>query len=95
MHYEKNIHGSFYCSSCFLLFAQEVQLQFTTINAYGNNLYIDNVNVGNQKNIDVGVLSINNIMPDTSYMLGSSSVVIAPVVGVINVGKNNVNILST
>ncbi len=76
--------------SAFSLFAQEVQLQFTTINGYGNNLYIDNVNVGNQKNLDVGVLSINNILPDTSYLLGSSSVFIAPIVGVINVGKNNV-----
>jgi hypothetical protein len=76
-------------SSC-SLFAQQVQLQFTTINGYGNNLYIDNVSVGNQKNIDVGVLAINNILPDTSYLLGSSSIVIAPIVAVINVGKNNV-----
>ena len=78
MHHEKTIHDFFIVLSSFSLFAQEVQLQFTTINAYGNNLYIDNVNLGNQKNLDVGVLSVNNIMADTNYLLGSSSIVIAP-----------------
>ena len=76
--------------SCLSLFAQDVQLQFTTINAYGNNLYIDNVTLGNQKNIDVGVVSVNNIKADTNYILGSSSFVVTPNVSIINVGKTNI-----
>lgn len=75
----------------FLLVAQDVQVQFITVNGYGNNLYIDNLTLGSQKNIDVGVVSINNITPDTNYILGSSSFIVAPNVSIINIGKNNIS----
>jgi len=68
-----------------------VVLQFITTNGYGNNLYIDNVSVGNQFLNDVAVLSFNNIPKDTSYsFMGSSSFVIAPKISFINLGRNNV-----
>ncbi len=73
-----------------LLFAQEVQVQFITVNGYGNNLYIDNLTLGTQKNIDVGVVSLNNINADTNYILGSSSFVLAPNASIINIGRNNI-----
>lgn len=73
-----------------LLIAQDVQVQFITVNGYGNNLYIDNLTMGSQKNIDVGVVSINNISADTNYILGNASFIIAPNVSVINIGKTNI-----
>lgn len=72
------------------LFGQEVQLQFISVNDYGNNLYIDNVTLGSQKTIDIGVSSINNLLADTNYIMGSSSFVVAPNVTFINVGKNHI-----
>ncbi|MGB5530707.1 MAG: hypothetical protein WBQ32_12130, partial [Ignavibacteriaceae bacterium] len=73
------------------VFAQdEVVLQFITISGYSNNLYIDNISAGNQYNIDVAVTSINNIDPDTSYSIGSSSFIIAPEVSVTNLGKTEI-----
>lgn len=73
------------------VFAQdEVVLQFITISGYSNNLYIDNISAGNQYNIDVAVTAINNIDPDTSYSIGSSSFTIGPEVSVTNLGKTGI-----
>ncbi len=68
----------------------QVQLKFVTINGYGNNLYIDNVTVGNQFNLDAAVVSINNLNSGTSYATSTLPFVIAPNVSVINVGKQNI-----
>ena len=77
------------CSS-FALAQDDVVLQFITISGYSNNLYIDNVSAGNQFDYDVAVISINNIDPDTSYGIGSSSIIIAPEISVVNVGKMDI-----
>ena len=70
--------------------ADEVIIQFITINGYSNNLYIDNVSAGNQYDLDVAVISINNIAPDTSYGIGTSSIDITPKVTVSNLGTTNI-----
>ena len=41
-----------------------VRLKFITYNQYGNNLYVDNVTVGEPFLTDIAVLSINNIARD-------------------------------
>jgi len=64
-----------------------VSLSFITVNNYGNNLYIDNVNIGKQYSNDIFVSSIDNIKADTSYSIGSDSYTIAPKVTVTNVGR--------
>jgi len=68
----------------------QYQLQFITVNQYGNNLYIDNLSLGNQFNTDIGVVSINNIKSDTSYAVGTSAFSVAPNVTIMNVGKDNI-----
>ncbi|MGB5895649.1 MAG: hypothetical protein WBG58_15840, partial [Ignavibacteriaceae bacterium] len=70
--------------------ADEVLIQFITINGYSNNLYIDNVSAGNQYDLDVAVISINNIAPDTSYGIGTTSIDITPKVTVSNLGATNI-----
>jgi hypothetical protein len=70
--------------------AEEVVIQFITINGYSNNLYIDNVSAGNQYNLDVAVVSINNIAPDTSYGIGTTNINIDPKVTVSNLGTTNI-----
>lgn len=70
--------------------AQGIRVQFNTINGYGNNLYIDNLTLGTQFNTDVAVLSIDNIIKDTSYAIGTTPFVIAPRVSFINLGKLNI-----
>lgn len=79
---------SFLVLSC-STFAQ-YQLQFTTVNQYGNNLYLDNVAVGTQFAVDAGVAAINNIKADTNYALGSAPFVVGPEVAICNFGKNNI-----
>lgn len=81
----------FLIAASFSMLAQDVQLQFITVNGYGNNLYIDNVTLGNQKNVDVGVVSINNLKPDTNYTTGGGVINISPEVTIINVGKTNIS----
>lgn len=72
--------------------AQNVQLKFITHNAYGNNLYIDNITVGNRFGNDAAILSINNIVPDTSYTIGTSPFSVNPSVSVINLGTSNISV---
>ena len=76
--------------TCSFISYAQVQLKFVTINNYGNNLYLDNVTVGNQFNLDAGVGSINNINAGTSYAVSTSPFVVAPSVTFINVGKQNI-----
>ncbi len=72
------------------VFAQthDVKVAFITESGYSNNLFIDNLTVGNQWTNDVGVVSINNIPADTSYAQSGDDVVVAPSVTVINLGRN-------
>lgn len=76
--------------SSFVFAQDEVVLQFITISGYSNNLYIDNISAGNQYNLDVAVISINNIDADTSYAVGSSSFTVAPEVSITNLGKTDI-----
>lgn len=69
-----------------------VRLKFTTTNAYGNNLYVDNVTVGEPFQKDVAVLSINNIAKDTSYTgRGLAPFKITPKVSFLNLGSENIS----
>jgi len=70
---------------------QDVALSFITVNGYGNNLYIDNLNVGSQFSSDVAVVSLNNVAPDTSYALGSSAIMVSPNVTIINIGSTDIS----
>ncbi|MCK5075353.1 MAG: hypothetical protein KAR38_03205, partial [Calditrichia bacterium] len=72
------------------VFAQthDVKVAFITESGYSNNLFIDNLTVGNQWTNDVGVVSINNIPADTSYAQSGDDIVVAPSVTVINLGRN-------
>jgi hypothetical protein len=64
---------------------QQLRIAFITKNAYGNNLYVDNVTMGHQFARDIGMVNISNIPPDTSYIIGT---VIAPAVSVVNYGTS-------
>lgn len=87
---KKILLSLFILSFSFCALAQDVKLQFISVNGYGNNLYIDNVSIGTQFNLDVAVTGIQNIAPDTSYAIGSSPFVIIPMVSVLNAGRNNI-----
>lgn len=67
-----------------------VVVSFIAQNAYGNNLYIDNVTIGTQYNSDVAMISLNNIPADTNYTIGSSSPSVLPRVSVANVGLTDI-----
>lgn len=65
-------------------------LQFVTTNQYGNNLFIDNLSIGDKFQNDVAVSYIGNVNRDTSYSAaGSSTFKIAPQVTFVNMGKLN------
>jgi hypothetical protein len=87
---KKMLLFSLYFLCAFSVLAQEIKVQFNTVNGYGNNLYIDNLTLGTQFNTDVAVVSIDNIIKDTSYAIGSNPFVIAPKVSFINLGKQNI-----
>ena len=61
-------------------------LSFITYNGYGNNLYIDNIALGERPSYDIALTSINNIKEDTSFTPGSGTVSIIPEVNLTNVG---------
>ncbi|MFN3694678.1 MAG: hypothetical protein ACK4UV_06685, partial [Ignavibacterium sp.] len=75
---------------CTFLSYGQVKVQFNTVNGYGNNLYIDNFTIGNRFDIDVAVVGILNVNPDTSYTVGSTPFTVAPQVAFINLGRNNI-----
>lgn len=81
---------SFIVFLSFSLFSQ-VQLKFITTNAYGNNLYLDNLTLGTKFNTDVAVIGISNIIPDTSYTIGTASFQVAPKVVVVNMGSSDIS----
>jgi hypothetical protein len=66
---------------------QQLKVAFITRNAYGNNLYFDNLTVGRQLPIDVGLVAITNIAADTSYLAGGGGMTVAPAVSVVNLGS--------
>lgn len=74
----------------FIMNAQQIRVQFNAVNGYGNNLYIDNLTLGTQFNTDVAVVSIDNIVKDTSYAISTNPFTVAPVVSFINLGRNNI-----
>lgn len=76
--------------ACSFISYAQVQLKFITQNGYGNNLYIDNVTVGNRFNVDAAVGSINNINNGTSYAVSTESFTVAPNVSVFNMGKQDI-----
>ena len=67
-----------------------IVVSFISQNAYGNNLYVDNLTLGTRFGIDVAVVSVNNITPDTSYVVGSAAMRVAPKVSIINLGLTNI-----
>ena len=71
--------------------SNQIILAFITYNGFGNNLYIDNISIGERLLNDVAVTSINNIIKDTSFTPGSNSFKIVPEVNVTNLGLANVS----
>ncbi len=69
----------------------QVQLKFVTQNKYGNNLYLDNITVGTPYATDAAVVSINNIAPDTGYVIGTTPFQIAPRITIANIGINAIS----
>lgn len=67
---------------------QQLKIAFITSNAYGNNLYLDNVTLGRQYANDVAVVAITNFASDTTYAIGSGPAVTAPAVTIVNPGTN-------
>jgi len=65
-----------------------IVLQFITHNGYGNNLYIDNVTVGQQFDKDVKITSFLNLPSDTFYTPFAGRLTIDTIEALItNVGK--------
>jgi len=66
-------------------------LQFVTYNGFGNNLYIDNVVMGNRVNFDLAVTSFNNIQRDTTFLPGTNTYDVSPEITISNIGYNNIS----
>ncbi|MFA7359519.1 MAG: T9SS type A sorting domain-containing protein [Candidatus Kapaibacterium sp.] len=66
-----------------------VMLQFVTYNGFGNNLYIDNVVMGNRVNFDLAVTSFNNIQRDTTFLPGTNTYDVSPEITITNIGLYN------
>ncbi len=77
---------------CAVAFAQtdRIAVSFISVNAYGNNLYLDNFSIGTQYTTDIGVVGIRNIAKDTSYIIGSANFRTAPKVAIVNVGRTDI-----
>ena len=69
--------------------SSDVIVSFVTYNAYGNNLYIDNLQVGKKPDFDLAVVAIKNIGFDTTY-IADSSLTVYPQVLIYNAGKTNI-----
>ena len=68
-----------------------VVLQFTTTNLMSNNLYIDNISIGDRFDYDIAPISINNLAKDTSYSVnGNNSFQVFPKVTFLNEGRQNI-----
>jgi len=70
--------------------SNQIIVSFITYNGYSNNLYIDNIALGERPSYDIALTSINNIKEDTSYTPGSSTYSIIPEVNLTNVGLSSV-----
>lgn len=68
-----------------------IKLRFITYNGFGNNLYIDNIMVGNRPAIDIAVTAVNNIKKDTTFLPDTNGIKISPQISVTNVGTNDIN----
>ncbi len=71
--------------------SDRIAVSFIGVNAYGNNLYLDNVSIGTQYTTDIGIVSVRNIAKDTSYIIGSSNFRTAPKIAIVNVGRTDIN----
>jgi len=70
--------------------SNQIIVSFVTYNGYGNNLYIDNIALGERPSYDIALTSINNIKKDTSYTAGPGTYSIIPEVNLTNVGLSSV-----
>ncbi len=67
-----------------------IVVQFVATNGYGNNLYVDNLMLGEQFQYDVAVSSLNNIPKDSNYTFtGTNPFKIVPNVTLLNVGTSS------
>ena len=66
---------------------KDLIISFITYNGYGNNLYIDNLLVGQKPELDVAVISVTNINGDTTFVTDTSNTKILPQALVFNAGK--------
>lgn len=68
-----------------------IVVEFSTMNAYGNDLYIDNFSLGHRFSSDVAAISIINIPKDTTYSIfGTRPFGLKPCVSFLNAGWTNI-----
>ncbi len=67
----------------------DIIVSFVTYNAYGNNLYLDNLHAGQKPDYDLAVIAIKNIGIDTTY-IADTSITMVPEVIIFNTGKTNI-----
>ena len=71
--------------------SQSVVVSFIGVCGYGNNLYIDNISAGTRYGTDVAVLGLTGVTKDTSYMIGSGPIMVAPKVMIANIGVDGIS----
>ena len=67
----------------------DIIVSFVTYNAFGNNLYLDNLMVGKKPDLDLSIISINNVGKDTTFV-ADSMITLLPDVVIFNAGKTNI-----